>query len=450
LYRTFFKTYTEKVWGIPCSEIRAQWAAQRIRGLSLVTVLKNALLVSRNGRNRNSVRTLIDEFDYPRLGPGMMWRKMAEDAQRMRMQLRLESEVEGILWGGGRVHGLEVRRNGRIETLHATHFISSAPLRETIEKLKPCVPAEVLEAAGALRYRDFLIVSLVVNRREVFPDNWIYVHDPAVKMGRIQNFKNWSPEMVPYPGKTCLGLEYFCFEGDPIWTAPDEDLIDLGKRELEYLGLVDATEVEDGCVVRMPKAYPIYDSAYENSLGVIRRFLAGLENFQVIGRNGMHRYNNQDHSMLTGMLAVENIRGARHDIWKVNEEQEYYEEEKPEEAGKSHLEILIRNTFAKIDKLGLAVAVGSACAAMVLLFTLLFFLRPTEEGRAALQLLGQYLPWYALTVRGMLIGIGCSFLWGFLFGWLFAYLRNLFFAFHIYLVGRKLEMTTFRDFLDSF
>jgi len=452
LYRIFFKTYTEKVWGIPCSEIRAEWAAQRIKGLSLLSILRHAILISRNGNGnkRRTIKTLIDEFDYPRLGPGMMWQKMADASKQNHTRLWLESEVEGILWSGSRVYALEVKRKGQIQTVSATDFISSMPLREAILKLKPSAPEEVCEAAGGLRYRDFIIVALIVNRQEVFPDNWIYVHDPAVKMGRIQNFKNWSPEMVPDPGKTCLGLEYFCFEGDSLWTAQDNDLIELGKRELQSLGLVNANEVEDGCVVRMPKAYPIYDSTYEHSLQVIRRYLAGLENFQVMGRNGMHRYNNQDHSMLLAMLAVENISGASHNLWTVNEEQEYCEEVKTEKTDKLALEEFVTNAFARMDKLGFATAVGSACAMLILLITLLLVFRQTEDGGATVQFIGQYLPWYTVTMEGAFIGMACIFLWGFLFGWLFAYLRNLFTALHIYLVRRKLEMITFRDFLDHF
>ncbi len=452
LYRTFFKTYTEKVWGIPCSEIRAEWAAQRIKGLSFLSVLRNAILISRNsnGNKRCTIKTLIDEFDYPRLGPGMMWQTMADAAKQNQTQLWLESVVEGILWSGSRVYALEVKREGQIETVGATDFISSMPLREAILKLKPNAPEEVREAAGALKYRDFLIVVLIVNRQEVFPDNWIYVHDPAVKMGRIQNFKNWSPDMVPDPGKTCLGLEYFCFEGDSLWTAQDNDLIELGTGELQSLGLVNANEVEEGCVVRMPKAYPIYDSTYEHSLEVIRKFLAGLENFQVMGRNGMHRYNNQDHSMLTAMLAVENLSGAGHDLWTATDEQEYCEEVKEERTDKLALEKFVTNTFARMDKLGFATAVGSACGILILIATLFFVFIQTENGGSALQLLGQYLPGYTVTVKGAFIGMVCTFLWGFIFGWLFAYLRNLVIAFYIYLIRRKLEMMTFRDFWDNF
>lgn len=323
LYQTFFRSYTEKIWGIPCHEIRAEWAAQRIRGLNLLSAVKNALMRRRDGRA--TVRTLIEEFDYPRLGPGMMWEQAATIARQSGSEVLLESDVVGILWAGDRVEGLEVERNGRIELIHGTDFISSMPIKEAIAKFKPPVPDAVLQAANTLQYRDFMTIALIVDRPEIFPDNWLYIHDPNVKLGRIQNFKNWSPYMVPDKEKTCLGLEYFCFEGDSLWSMSDKELLDLGTRELEILGLVKACEVEDGVVVRMPKAYPIYDSTYRQSLTTVRQFLQELTNLQFVGRNGMHQYNNQDHSMLTAMLAVENILGASHDLWRVNEEQEYQE-----------------------------------------------------------------------------------------------------------------------------
>ncbi len=319
LYRTFFKTYTEKVWGIPCDQISAEWAAQRIKGLSLLSALKNALLQQQAPDKSRVIKTLIDAFDYPRLGPGQMWEAVAARVP----EVRLGAEVKTIHWSGNRVEAVETANGQRVD---GSHFISSMPLRELILRLSPAAPSDVRAAAEGLKYRDFLTVALIVNRAEVFPDNWIYIHDPEVRMGRIQNFKNWSPDMVPDPNTTCLGLEYFCFAGDGLWTMRDEELIALGKREIEMLGLARAAEVVDGSVVRMPKAYPVYDANYSEHLRVVRAFLGGLTNLQVVGRNGMHRYNNQDHSMLTAMLAVENILGARHDLWSVNDEREYIEE----------------------------------------------------------------------------------------------------------------------------
>jgi protoporphyrinogen oxidase len=246
--------------------------------------------------------------------------------RRRGAEVRLGAGVERVFWSGRGVEAVEVKAGDARQTVSGTHFLSSMPVRELVRKLDPRPPAEVLKAADALHYRDFITVALVVNRREVFLDNWVYVHDPGVKVGRIQNYKNWSADMVPDPDKTCLGLEYFCFEGDGLWATPDEGLIELGKRELESLGLTARAEVESGCVVRVPKAYPVYDSGYEEALLTVRGFLARLGNLQLIGRNGMHRYNNQDHSMLTAMLAVENVMGAAHDLWGVNADPGYHEE----------------------------------------------------------------------------------------------------------------------------
>ena len=324
LYQIFFKTYTEKVWGIPCNEIMAEWAAQRIKGLSLITAVKNALIKQSPTSKEDVIKTLIDEFEYPERGPGMMWETVTELVQQKGSHVELGALVEKIHWAGGRVRSVAV--GGRREPVEGTHFISSMPIQELIQKLDPPPPADVLEAARALRYRDFLTVSLVVNQPDLFPDNWIYIHDSEVKVGRIQNFKNWSPHMVPDQRKTCLGLEYFCFEGDGLWTTSDADLIELGKRELQTLGLARSADIEDGAIVRMPKAYPVYDGAYARALEIIRGFLDGIQNLQLVGRNGMHKYNNQDHSMLTAMLAVKNILGEHYDLWRVNVEQEYHEE----------------------------------------------------------------------------------------------------------------------------
>ncbi len=329
LYRIFFKTYTEKVWGIPCREIRAEWAAQRIKGLSLISAVKNALFgARRDGDKSKVIKTLIDAFDYPKLGPGMMWQKTAELIKACGNEVRLGASVEKICWEPGRVTAVEINgQNGR-ELIAGTHFISSMPIRELIHKLSPEPPPDLVEAADKLHYRDFITIALIVNRKEIFPDNWIYIHDPGVKLGRVQNFKNWSPYMVPDPEKTCLGLEYFCFEGDGLWTMSDHELIELAKRELEAIGLVRAAEVEEGVVVRVPKAYPVYDAGYRDAVAAVRRFLNSVPNLQLVGRNGMHKYNNQDHAMLTALLAVKNILGANYDLWQVNVEEEYHEEVK--------------------------------------------------------------------------------------------------------------------------
>lgn len=326
LFNIFFKTYTEKVWGIPCSEISADWAAQRIKGLSLIATIKNALLSSQTSGKGDVIKTLIDAFDYPEKGPGQMWEMVAEKIQRNGSTLKMRSSVEKIAWRKGKVTELVIDVDGTRESIPGTDFISSMPIQELVRKMTPKPPANVLQAADRLGYRDFLTVSLIVNKADLFQDNWIYIHDSSVKVGRIQNFKNWSPEMVPDPAKTCLGLEYFCFEGDGLWTMSDDDLVKLATEELGSLGLVDPNDVEDGAVVRMPKAYPVYDSIYAGAVNTIREFLAGLTNLYLVGRNGMHKYNNQDHSMLTAMLSVKNILGANYDVWEVNVDNEYHEE----------------------------------------------------------------------------------------------------------------------------
>lgn len=452
LYNIFFKIYTEKVWGIPCNEIRAEWASQRIKGLSLITALKNAFLKSKsgNGDKKDVIKTLIEEFHYPKLGPGMMWKKVAEKAASNGSEIWTEAEVEGILWSEDRVEALEVKRDQKVEVIQGSDFISSMPLREVIQKMRPAAPEEVIEAANNLRYRDFLTVALIINKRDLFPDNWIYVHDPNVKVGRIQNFKNWSPYMVPDQGKTCLGLEYFCFEGDSLWNKPDDQLIELGKKELEALGFVNTEDVEEGTVVRMPKAYPIYDSTSQDSLRIVRQFLDRFRNFQLIGRNGQHKYNNQDHSMLTAMRAAENILGAGHDLWQVSEEQEYLEEISPEPREKAALERLLARAFARMDKVALATAVGSVFGLFIFLATIFLIFRSDQVTAPSLHLLSQYYYGYTVTLRGAFIGMGYSFLWGFLFGWLFAYLRNMFIGYFIYRVKKKAALLRFKDFLDHF
>ncbi|PPS45647.1 NAD(P)/FAD-dependent oxidoreductase [Chroococcidiopsis sp. TS-821] len=320
LYKTFFKTYTEKVWGIPCNEIQAEWAAQRIKGLSLKKAITNALF------GTNNTKTLIKEFDYPVLGPGMMWQKFQAAVEAQGGQVDLNSSVVRLEHDGKRIERVIVQQDGKLVSVAGDHFISSMPIATLIHRLDPLPPDAVLQAARNLNYRDFLIVALIVNREHLFPDNWIYIHSPEVKVGRIQNFKNWSAAMVPDPTKTCLGMEYFCTKGDGIWTMSDTELLDLATSELAKLGLANAADVEDGVVIRQPKAYPVYDHEYRRHLKVIQDYLATFENLQTTGRNGMHRYNNQDHSMLTGWLAAKNILGENHDLWEVNTERSYYEE----------------------------------------------------------------------------------------------------------------------------
>lgn len=451
LFNIFFKTYTEKVWGISCNEISAEWAAQRVKGLSLMTALKNAILKDQNHypEKKEVVKTLIDKFDYPKFGPGMMWQKMVEIIHRTGSKVYLGNEVEGIRWSGKKVEALELKQNGQVELLYGSDFISSMPIRDALQKFKPQVPKEVLDAANDLKYRDFLTVALIIKKPMLFPDTWIYIHDPDVKVGRIQNFKNWSPFMVPDPNQTCLGLEYFCYEGDGLWNLPDEELVELGKKELETLGLANKKNIEDGTVVRMPKAYPIYDMTYRRSLEVVRQFLKPLDNFQLVGRNGMHKYNNQDHSMLTALLSAENILGANHDLWAVNVEQEYHEEMTLTPSEEAALDKFLPAVFSRIDQLGLATALGSVCGLLIFLSTIWLM---GKGGLAThyLQLLNQFFFGYTVSIKGAFIGMVYGFSWGFLFGWLFAYLRNFSMAYYIYRIKRRVELLTFRDFLDHF
>jgi hypothetical protein len=379
----------------------------------------------------------------------MMWETVAEIVKKNGSQVYLEAEVEGILWDKKGVKSLEVNINGQKKLFQGTNFISSMPIRELIQKFKPTVPEKVLKAANNLIYRDFLTVALIVNKRDVFPDNWIYIHDQNVKLGRVQNFKNWSPYMIPDPEKTCLGLEYFCFEGDDLWSMPDQKLIDLGKKELETLDLVRANDVVDGTVVRMPKAYPVYDSNYKEMLQIVRQFIDKINNLQLVGRNGMHRYNNQDHSMLTAIYAKENILGAKHNLWEVNEEQEYCEEKVERRADVVPDEDIIF-VFSRMDKLGFAIAFGTVSGLLTFIATLFLVIKGGEMVGPNLQLLSAYFTGYNVTFKGAFIGFAYSFVWGFLFGWLFATLRNLTLAFYIYRVKRKIEMLSFRDFMEHF
>lgn len=326
LYKTFFETYTEKVWGIPCRTISAQWASQRIKGLSLKTAVINMLFPTLNRRGGQTVKTLIDEFEYPRLGPGMMWEAFAREIERLGGRIELNTRVTRLHHDDGMVTAVEMQRDGMQIMQPATHVISTMPVRELLGSLEPAAPDDARGAANRLKYRDFLTVALIVDEPDVFADNWIYVHDETVKVGRIQNFKNWSPDMVPDQSQTCLGLEYFCTVGDDLWAMSDADLVELGKKELAEIGLARFDRILDGTVVRMPKAYPVYDEGFTDALAEARQYVERFRNLQLIGRNGTHKYNNQDHSMVMAMLAVRNLFGEQHDLWAVNADDEYHEE----------------------------------------------------------------------------------------------------------------------------
>jgi protoporphyrinogen oxidase len=324
LFNQFFKSYTEKVWGVPTSEIRADWAAQRIKNLSFFRAAYSAFF----GNKGDKVTSLIDKFNYPRYGPGQMWETMTEDIERLGGQVLLNTKVTKLEFEGDRC----VRVHAGDQVFEPSAVVSSLPLRNTVGMAEPHPRPEVIAAAKGLRYRDFLTVSVVLDGEDLFPDNWIYIHDPNVNVGRIQNFRSWSPWMVPDPSTACVGLEFFCFAGDELWSEDDDKLVDLGMRELEQLGLARRDQFKFGFVTRVPKAYPMYDAEYSERVSTIRSWLDGLDNFVQVGRNGLHRYNNSDHSMLTAMRAVDNlVKGTDHDIWAVNAESAYHEEEKQDE-----------------------------------------------------------------------------------------------------------------------
>jgi protoporphyrinogen oxidase len=339
LFGIFFKTYTEKVWGMSCQEISADWAAQRIKGLSLSTAILSALFPKKKPKDRTqTIKTLIDTFRYPRKGPGMMWEAAADRVRAAGGEIRMGAFVTAVerqpvgsdaRWRVGyRPVDAAGDATGDITWIEAADVISSAPMRELARAIEPPLPAAVLDAAAKLRYRDFLTVALIVRPTHRFDDNWIYIHEPGVKVGRVQNFASWSPEMVPDAELACYGLEYFCFEGDGLWSSSDADLVALASRELESLGLVAAGDVLDGHVVRQPKAYPVYDDDYARHVDVIRREIeARYPGLHLVGRNGMHKYNNQDHAMMTAMLTARNILAGetRYDVWNVNQDAEYHE-----------------------------------------------------------------------------------------------------------------------------
>ena len=314
LYRMFFKTYTEKVWGISCTALQADWAAQRINGLSIRTVLSNLLF------RTNRAKTLIDKFQYPRLGPGAMWDELQNRVERLGGQVHLNSDVIRLRQKGHVIQTILVKNDKGITEIPGNDFISAMPLGELIPRWDPQPPREVVEAAKKLRYRAIILVGLIINRETLFPDQWIYVHSPKAKVGRIQNFKNWSAAMLPDPAKTSLGMEYFCSEGDEIWSMSDARLLELAMNDLSLMGWTTLGAPREGLVFRQAKAYPVYDSGYQERLEIIHRFLSTIPNFQSVGRSGMHRYNNQDHSMYTAMLAVKNLFGEGHDLWSVNTE----------------------------------------------------------------------------------------------------------------------------------
>ena len=343
LYRTFFKDYTEKVWGVPCDRISAEWGAQRIKGVSVIEALRHALRRKQAQETGNTKTSLIEHFLYPRLGPGQLWQEVARRVVAGGGELRFGQKVEGLRHEDGRVCSVLVldAAANRAE-IAADYVISTMPVKDLVAGMEPPAPADVNDIAAALPYRDFITVGLLISKMQANPqatsaradhmppDNWIYVQEPDVRIGRLQVFNNWSPDLVADSGKIWLGLEYFCQEGDDLWRMEDAAMLKLAAAELEKIGMISQDDVLDGTVVRVAKTYPAYFGAYEQ-FPRVRAWLDGIGNLYLVGRNGMHRYNNQDHSMLTAKLAVEAILEGKLDkaaIWAVNIDDEYHEETK--------------------------------------------------------------------------------------------------------------------------
>lgn len=444
LYRIFFKTYTEKVWGRPCDKILASWAEQRIKGLSLSAALSNALFGAQGGKS------LISEFRYPVRGAGMMWDRFREAVESRGGRAVFNCPVVCLTHEGGRILSIDCVENGEVVRHPVGAVISSLPISRLVTLLDPKAPAEVVAASAGLAYRAFIIVVLIVRKKELFPDQWMYIHSPDVRVGRIQNFKNWSADMVPEPETSSLGMEYFCDEGDEVWRMTDGQMAAMAAQELDRLGMARANEVEDAVVVRQPKAYPVYDEGYGQRVEVIREFLGAFENLQTVGRNGMHRYNNMDHSMYTGMLAARNVMGARHDLWNVNEEEAYLEEDRGAKAERGLVEDILGASFTRMDKLGFATAVGCVSGILMFLATIWLVLKGGEVVGPNLQLLSQYFLGFTVSVKGALIAASYTFSWAFLFGWLFAYIRNLLLGLYLYRLKRGAEALSLADFFEHF
>ncbi len=450
LFETFFKSYTEKVWGIPTSELKAEWAAQRIKDLSLKSAVLNMLI-----KRGNTITTLIEQFNYPRRGPGQLWTDVMDRINDRGGDVMLDSEVIGINRNGNRIESVVVCINGQEKVVSGTDFISSLPIPVFINSLNPPAPPEIVTAASKLKFRDFLTVCLIVDKDELFPDNWIYVHYPEVKVGRIQNFKNWSPYMVPEGSQkmSSLGLEYFCNMGDELWNMADEDLIELGKREVDKIELANYDDVVDGVVYRVEHTYPVYDSDYQDVLGDVRDYMESFENFQTIGRSGLHRYNNQDHAMLTGMYSVRNmVLGEANDLWVVNAEDEYLEEikettMKPEQVQHA-VEEALAQAFMKMDAGAFGISLGLVSGILLFLTTLVVSIAGWPNIISKLYLLNQYFPGYDVTPFGSVLGFVYGFLTGFLFGWWFAFLRNTSVLIYMSIVRRQAEFQLMRKILD--
>ena len=462
LFEIFFRTYTEKVWGMPCSEISAAWAAQRIKNLNLLTAVKNAF-VGDGTRDGDVVASLIESFFYPRLGPGMMWDRCRDHAASFGIETHMQSRVVRVHHDKGRVSAVDVQgADGSTRTESCDSLISSMPIGTLVNVMDPPAPEDVKVAASSLRFRDFLIVGLIVEREHLFPDNWIYVHSPEVRVGRVQSFKNWSPDMVSDQALSFIGLEYFVNQDDDLWSMADDDLVELGASEAQTIGLFQPSEVRAGTVVRQPKAYPVYDGEYESHLEVVRGWLEGFENLYTVGRNGQHRYNNQDHSMLAGLFAAKNVAGAKHDLWSINEEQSFHEEVREDEARdygvrdrrvptrvEGGIQDLLQSAFALYDEVALGGAVGITASLVLAVATAALLLTSNTSFVPMLSLLGNFLFGYQVSWLGLAVGVIEAGLLGFALGWVIAKLSNFMIRGFERDLERKLAALTTLEALDG-
>ncbi len=445
LFSIFFKSYTEKVWGISTSELSAEWATQRIKDLDLKTAVLAMFF-----KPKKTIQTLIERFHYPRRGPGMMWSRFKEEVEKCDGKVLFDSDVVRLKRENERITGVVIQHKGIQEEIAGTDFISSMAITDLIKRLDPPAPKEILEAVQNLKYRDFLTVCLIVNKPYLFADNWIYVHDPSVQVGRIQNFKNWSPDMVPDNSLSNIGMEYFCNEGDDLWCSPDEDLIELGKKELEKIGLADSDDIIDGVVYRVEKSYPVWDSTYATHLEEIRKFMNTFENLQTIGRNGLHHYNNQDHSMLTGMYAVRNaLFNSQYDLWKVNAEQTYHEVIQEEvEIPEAEIDKVISHAFSrafpKLDPVAFGAAWGTVVGISLFILVLIVLRNQWDQVGIKIYLLSQFFPGFSISYGGSFLGLIYGFIVGYLFGWLIAFLKNLGVLISVAIIHRRAQLRLFR------
>ncbi|MCP3951852.1 MAG: NAD(P)/FAD-dependent oxidoreductase [Desulfobacterales bacterium] len=442
LYRMFFKTYTEKVWGLPCSAIQSEWASQRIKGLSMVSIVANALF------GKRSAKTLIDCFHYPKRGPGMMWDRFSAAVMRAGGDIQTGAEVTGLRHTAGYITALRIRRGEVAADIPVRQVISSMPITSLIGALDPAPPENIQAAAAGLSYRSLVMAGLILNREKLFPDQWIYVHDPDVGVGRIQNFKNWSPDMAPAGRRTNIGMEYFCNENDRTWNMPDTAIVEMASRELENLGLARSHDVVDGMVIRQAKAYPVYDHGYQRNLDIIRGYLDGFDNLQTIGRSGTHRYNNMDHSMQSGILAARNVLGERHDLWSVSDETEYLEAPSECDAAGQAPGTLVAQVFTRMDKGAFGAAVGTVTGLAICLATLWLVVKGGVEVGPKMGLLAQYFWGYTVTFNGAAVGLLYGFIAGFITGWLFAFLRNVLLMLYLFRIRKTAEVNSVKDLLD--